>query len=83
MKVFVAGATGVAGRRAVAGVIGGRRLRSIPDRAAALGGEKVRMLMRSQRVSNRRFRTAAGWSQLFSNAREGFAQVVREVDADG
>lgn len=67
---------------AIRAALGGRRLRSIPDRAAALGGKKVRMLMRSQRVSNRRFRTAAGWSPLFSNAREGIAQVIREVASD-
>lgn len=68
---------------AIRGAIGGRRLRSIPDRAAALGGKKVRMLMRSQRVSNRRFRSATRWNPAFSNAREGLAQVVRDVNADG
>lgn len=59
-----------------------RPLRFAPSRMVGLGGEKVKMLMRSQRVSNRRFREATGWSPGFPSAREGFVVVVKEVDGN-
>lgn len=68
---------------AIRSAIGVGPLRSLPTRAAALGGEKVRMLMRSQNVSNRRFRTACAWRPRFSTATEGFAHVIGELDARG
>lgn len=68
---------------AIARAIGGRPLRLLPDRVVALGGEKVRMLMRSLRVSNRRFREAASWTPKFLTATHGFQQVIRELEADG
>lgn len=69
--------------QAIAHAIGDRPLRSLPSRAAALGGEKVRMLMRSQRVSNRRFCDASGWSPLFPTATDGFQRVIRERETHG
>ena len=50
-----------------------------PSAVARLGGSKVRMLMRSQRVSNTRFRTATGWEPRFPNVREGFDSVAKEA----
>lgn len=73
-------------QRELADVLGStlaiRALRFAPPGVIRLGGQKVEMLMRSQRVSNRRFREAAGWSPKFPSAREGFAAVVKEVDGD-
>ncbi|MDP9067334.1 MAG: NAD(P)-dependent oxidoreductase [Actinomycetota bacterium] len=58
-----------------------QRLRFAPTPLMRAGGAKVQMLMRSQRVSNRRFREAAGWQPQFSSAADGFPQMVREVVA--
>lgn len=55
-------------------------LRFPPASLMQLGGAKVRMLMRSQRVSNRRFREAAHWAPR--STRDGFAAVIKEVAAD-
>lgn len=59
-----------------------RPLRFPPSGVMRLGGQKVEMLMRSQRVSNRRFRDATGWTAKFPSTEKGFVAVVKEVDAD-
>lgn len=56
------------------------RLRFAPSALMRLGGSKAAMLMRSQRVTNARFREVADWTPR--TAREGFAQVIKEVVAD-
>lgn len=63
----------------VARCVGAQRLRSVPPAIARAGGSKVRTLMRSQRVSNRRFRSATGWMPSMANARDGLPQVLREM----
>jgi nucleoside-diphosphate-sugar epimerase len=40
------------------------------------GADPTRVLTSSQRVSNRRFRDAAGWRPAYSSAREGWAAVA-------
>jgi nucleoside-diphosphate-sugar epimerase len=55
------------------------KLRSVPPWLMRLGGAKARMLMRSQRVSNRRFRDATGWAPAFPTARDGFRNVADEA----
>ncbi len=54
------------------------QLRFAPAALVRLGGGKARMLMRSQRVSNKRFRHASGWTPRFSNACEGFRATLRD-----
>lgn len=61
----------------LAGCLGRPKIRSLPPVLARAGGSKVRMLMRSQRVSNRRLRSA-GWAPLVASARTGFPRVVEE-----
>lgn len=62
--------------------IGREDLRFPPTFLMRLGGAKVRMLMRSQRVSNRRFRETTRWEPMWRDAERGFIAVVREMTAD-
>lgn len=55
-------------------------LRFPPAGLVRLGGAKVRLLMRSQRVSNERFRSATEWTPTFRSARDGFPITVEEVE---
>lgn len=59
--------------------------------ASALGVEKLRVprvprikrmdyLLRSQRVSNRRFKDSTGWSPFYRSVREGWPAVVAAMD---
>lgn len=64
---------------ALASALSRARLRFPPPAVMRLGGSKVRMLMRAQRVSNRRFRVAAKWSPTFPSAREGLPPTVEEA----
>lgn len=47
-----------------------------PGRAAKAGGAATSPLVRSQRVSNRRFKEATGWAPRYPSPREGWAAVV-------
>jgi nucleoside-diphosphate-sugar epimerase len=68
---------------ALAGAFGFRHPRRAPAwLARASGGTVGRYLLRSQRVSNRRFKEAAGWSPRYASVREGFTAVARAL-ADG
>jgi nucleoside-diphosphate-sugar epimerase len=54
--------------------------RHVPERVARLGGGIVgRYLTRSQRVSNRRFKDATGWSPRYPSVREGFRAVAEAL----
>jgi len=67
-----------------AGAAGRRRLRRVPSWLARIvGGEAAALLMRSQRVSNRKLRSATGWAPRFSSARTGWADVVAGHDDGG
>jgi nucleoside-diphosphate-sugar epimerase len=61
----------------LAAAIGAPRPRHVPRwLARGLGGDMVRMLIRSQRVSNRRFAEATGWSPSFPDVRAGWADLA-------
>jgi nucleoside-diphosphate-sugar epimerase len=63
---------------ALARAVGRERLKMVPAWIARLGGSKTGMLMRSQRMSNRRFKDATGWSPAYPSAREGWPAVVSQ-----
>lgn len=63
----------------LAAALGAGSLKTIPPPLAAVGGSKIRLLMRSQRLSNRRFREATGWNPSVPTAREGLVRVVHEM----
>lgn len=62
----------------LARAVGRPRLHTVPTSLAKVGGSKIKMLMRSQRVSNRRLRSA-GWEPTVPTAREGLPRVVGEM----
>jgi nucleoside-diphosphate-sugar epimerase len=64
--------------QALANALGRDRLRTVPASMVRLGGSKVEMLMRSQRISNRRFRDAAKWAPAYPSGREGWPAIVAE-----
>jgi nucleoside-diphosphate-sugar epimerase len=63
-------------------LVGRKHLRRVVHRMRHLAGSKVDVLTRSQRVSNRRFREASGWSPRYPTIRDGFPPVFAEVDAE-
>lgn len=63
----------------LAEALGVSKLRSIPAAAARIGGSKARLLMRSQRVSNRLLKRSTGWAPVVASAREGLARVMQET----
>jgi nucleoside-diphosphate-sugar epimerase len=51
-------------------------LRMVPSGPLrAVGGAAAKVLTASQRVSNKRFRDAAGWHPIYPSAREGWAAI--------
>jgi len=63
----------------LADAVGVARVRLAPAALGRLGGQKATMLMRSQRVSNRRFASAAGWSPTYPSVAEGLPPVVAAI----
>jgi 2-alkyl-3-oxoalkanoate reductase len=60
----------------LAGAVGRRRLLSLPPGVVRLlAGEPGEALLRSLRISNRRFRDATGWAPSVGSAREGLVRV--------
>lgn len=55
--------------------------RPMPKVMAMLGGKTVELLSRSQRMSNRKLKTATGWSPKYPSAREGLPAAVRALDS--
>ncbi len=53
-----------------------------PAGVTRLGGSKISLLMRSQRVSNARFRRAAGWAPAYRSVGEGLPSVVAAIRAE-
>jgi hypothetical protein len=45
----------------------------------AAGGAAMRMMSRSQRVSNERLKKASGWEPRFASGRDGLPEVVAEI----
>lgn len=67
---------------AMAAAVGRSRLRFVPARVIALGGELPRGLLRSQRASSARFAEATGWraERAFGTT---IADIARQVAAGG
>jgi nucleoside-diphosphate-sugar epimerase len=57
----------------------GRRVRLMPRAAGAL--PRLRVLARSQRISNRRFRDATGWSPEWRADARGWESLIRERES--
>jgi nucleoside-diphosphate-sugar epimerase len=66
---------------ALAQALGSPRLRILPDWLAGLGGSKARMLMRSQRMTNRKLKDVTGWSPAYPSAREGWQAVIAQLSS--
>ncbi|HEV7466077.1 MAG TPA: NAD(P)H-binding protein [Candidatus Dormibacteraeota bacterium] len=64
----------------LAGALGVRTPRIAPRAAGALLGSLSAAMTRSQRVSNRRFRDASGWSPRWRSAREAWPEVVAGIE---
>lgn len=68
--------------QAVADAFGLRPPRPLPDWVTpmmrSVGGSVGELLARSQRISNRAFRDAAGWAPRFPSAREGFRAAAAD-----
>jgi nucleoside-diphosphate-sugar epimerase len=60
----------------VANALGKKPPRSIPQVLAKAGGSKSEYLMRSLRVSNRKFKEATGWAPTYPSVREGWPVVA-------
>jgi nucleoside-diphosphate-sugar epimerase len=59
--------------------LGRKRLRTIPKAATAAAGAAMRMMARSHRVSNERFKKASGWEPRFGSGRDGLPVVIAEL----
>ena len=57
--------------------------RPMPRIMAMLGGKTVELLSRSQRMSNRKLKTATGWSPKYPSAKEGLPAAVRALASTG
>jgi 2-alkyl-3-oxoalkanoate reductase len=65
-----------------AAAFGLRKLRPVPSWAMHLGGRSAaEAVIRSQRVSDKKLRNAAGWSPRYPSVREGWPAVAREREA--
>jgi len=51
--------------------------RPIPAWMTAIGGSMLRLMSRSERVSNRKFRDASGWAPKYRNASDAWSDVLR------
>jgi nucleoside-diphosphate-sugar epimerase len=66
---------------ALARAVGVPSVRLLPRPVTALGGKKLALLARSQRVSNRRLVEASGWAPAVPSIRSGLPAVGAEVGA--
>ncbi len=62
----------------LATVVGARPPRIPPKWMAPIAGSLGRMLARSQRISNRKFRAETGWAPKYRSVREGWETAVTE-----
>jgi len=53
--------------------------RPIPAWMTAIGGSMLRLMSRSERVSNRRFRDASGWAPKYPTASDAWGDVLRSL----
>jgi nucleoside-diphosphate-sugar epimerase len=64
---------------ALAAAAGAKQPRPMPKMLAALGGTTMELLSRSQRMSNRKLKSATGWTPRWRSAKEGLRDAVREL----
>ncbi|HEX5073226.1 MAG TPA: NAD(P)-dependent oxidoreductase [Gemmatimonadaceae bacterium] len=60
----------------LATALGLPRPKAIPSWMVRLGGPTMRLLSRSERISNRRFRDAASWAPKYRSVRDAWRDVV-------
>jgi nucleoside-diphosphate-sugar epimerase len=65
--------------RSLAAAAGIRVPRPIPAWMTALGGSMLKLMSRSERVSNRKFREASGWAPKYPTASDAWDEVLREL----
>jgi len=53
--------------------------RPIPAWITAIGGSMLKLMARSERVSNHKFRDAAGWAPKYPKASDAWGDVLREL----
>jgi len=56
--------------------------RPMPKVLSALGGKTLELLSRSQRMSNRKLKSATGWTPRWPSAKEGLRDAVRALYSD-
>jgi nucleoside-diphosphate-sugar epimerase len=64
---------------ALATALGAPAPRLLPSWLGRIGGSMMELLGRSQRISNRKLRQAAGWAPQYPSVREGWRAVVAEL----
>lgn len=62
--------------QSLATAAGIRTPRPLPQWVTTLGGSMMRLLARSERISNRRFRTASGWAPRYPSAASAWRDVL-------
>lgn len=65
--------------RSLAAAAGMRAPRPLPSWMAAVGGSMMRLMARSERISNGRFRAASAWAPKYSSARAAWGDVLRSL----
>ena len=63
----------------LAEALGVKPPRIAPAGVARLGGKKATAMMRSERVSNKRFKEVSGWAPAFPSVRDAWPAVAREL----
>jgi len=67
--------------RAVTDAIGAKPSRRVPRWLFKLiGGGPAKYILSSQRVSNKKFKAAVGWSLRYPSAREGYAAIAAKLN---
>ncbi|MEY2571125.1 MAG: hypothetical protein QOE63_1475 [Acidimicrobiaceae bacterium] len=64
---------------ALGAAVGKRPWFASPGRLGVLAGKSSALLRRSQRISNRKLRSATGWAPTYPSVREGYAATVKEM----
>lgn len=63
----------------LAGALGLRPPKFLPQWLSRVGGSTIELLSRSQRISNRKLRDEAGWGPQYPSVREGWPAVLQEM----
>jgi len=64
---------------ALAGAAGIEPPKPMPRMLSALGGKTMELLSRSQRMSNRKLKSATGWTPRWPSAKDGLRDAVRAL----